>query len=162
MDCQEQYHALSSLDLLPLAHVPRSVLSKVIQLWSIGSLTSCSRCSARSRLIFSSSLRSSAVSSSSSSLLLFMRVIHTQGHGYYYLSASLLSLDDPSESASISLVSSNILRLFESRSSSRVPSGPGAASSCLLLGVAFSSPTDSIVGEPPLVLAKWAASASRS
>ena len=103
--------------------------------------TSFALCSARSRLIFSSSRISSAVSSSSSSL------------------SSLLSLSAPSESASMSLVSSNIRLLFASGSSSSASSSPGVVSS-RRFGVALE--VFDIGSVRPLAFAKCAASAASS
>jgi hypothetical protein len=130
---------------------PRSSAAFSASCWTVstnyrGSLerdmrTSFAFCSARSRLIFSSSRMSSAVSSSSSSL------------------SSLLSLSWPSESASISLVSSNTRLLLASGSSSSGPSSPGVVSSRR-----FGPGVEEVVGASVmlLVFAKCAASAASS
>ena len=103
------------------------------------SASSLAFCSARSRFIFSSSRIRSAVSSSSS------------------LSSSLLSDSSPSESASISRVSSRILRRFASGSSSS--SSLREASSSRFAGLGGLAAGSLGV---PLVFAKCAASAARS
>lgn len=125
--------------------------------------TSFSFCSCRSRLIFSSSRISSAASSSSSSLRSLVNSsattsLETTQHGTTNLSSSLLSESDPTESASISRVSSNIRRRFASASSSSRLASTSSSRSRLSLG------TGSVGASSwaPLVLEKCAASAANN
>ena len=124
-------------------------------------VTSRSRCSARSFLIFSNSRKSSAVSSSSSSSLYWTPVSYgcwAKNDGQTYLSSLSLVWLLPSESASISLVSSKIRRRFapgSSISSFSVPSIKRFEDCCRI-------PSSSLVGTGcPVILARCAASALR-
>lgn len=121
--------------------------------WKKLVLTSSSLFSARSRLIFSSSRCSSAVSSSSS---LDCQNYSLEGATVTDLSSSLLSSSpSSSESASISLVSSNTRRLLASGSSS----SPSPFSSCLFDVFVADSGSSATGNGCPLTLAKCAASA---
>ena len=131
MGCRVRYRIPASLAPQRPFLAPVLLLRRLLgHLSHLVCLTSRSRCSARSFLIFSSSRSNSAVSSSSS-----LPGISPQIHQVLYwggnLSSSLPSLPDPSESASISLVSSRIRLLLASVSSSMVfplPLGPASSS----------------------------------
>ncbi len=129
----------------------------------VGVLTSCSRCSALSRLIFSNSRSSSAVSSSSSSLRILSPMPQPSACiRYTDLSSSLLSLPEPSESASMFLVSASTRRRLASISSSPLSSCPGPASNCRLLDIVDSAAGACVPARSPVFLEKCTASASSS
>jgi hypothetical protein len=122
-----------------------------------GLLTSRARCSARSRLIFSSSRISSAVSSSSSSSLNVCQRERAAVHVVEPYSSLDSSSLDPAESASSSAACSNIsLRLFASGSSSS--SASPVASSTVRFVVAGLGSSLASTGLP-FFFAKCAASA---
>lgn len=75
-----------------------------------------------------------------------------------YLSSSLLSDSDPIESASISLVSSSILRLLASISSASRLASAFSSRSRLVFGIGWVGASS----VTPLVFAKCAASAANS